>query len=168
MSTTPPTIPQSTNLESTLKAKLKTARCVLYRCSVQTGQREFLLAVHATFAGRQRKRWGLIGGGIDWREDPTKAALRELKEELDIVVTPSHQLGTFEYKRSQHHIIAAQCFQEIDEYDTRELLQVEWFNRAEVLKLHADGELHAGYEHQAINRLEAQLTPSTPGIRLVS
>jgi len=54
----------------------RTARAVLHRDG------HYLLAMHIGAWGRQRRRWGLPGGAIEYGESPEVAVRRELQEEL--------------------------------------------------------------------------------------
>ena len=130
------------------KQKLKTARCVLW-CDDA-----IFLAVDSSFWARPNRRWGLPGGGIEWRESPERAVSSELGEELDIYV-PEHdliELGVFHYKRGDHIVYGAEVPTQIQEYDDSELLDIGWFNFNEINDLESSGKLHAGYEREAIER----------------
>ena len=127
--------------------RLKTARALLHRDD------EYLLAVHSSFWGRKRKRWGLPGGSIEWRESPEQAAMRELQEELHISVTGMIDLGNFVYKRAHHRVLAAEFHGQIHRYDKYELLKIRWFSASEILMLETEGKLHAGYEADALRAL---------------
>ena len=133
--------------------RFKTARCILYR----DGQ--FLLAVHSSFWGAKRRRWGLPGGSIESGESPRKAVLRELEEELHVTLGDVTEVGPFPYKRALHMVYAAQLESDIDNYDNRELLDIAWFSESEVVTLAQRGELHANYELEAIRALQQMLEP---------
>ena len=130
------------------KERYKTARGVL----VRNGR--VLLAVHSSFWGKRQQRWGLPGGSIEWRESPAEALARELREELDLYL-PEEELfdiGAFHYKRAMHRVFAAAVEHEITDYDDSELLDLGWFDYAEVERMSARSELHAGYELEALLR----------------
>ncbi len=133
------------------KIKPKTARCILYRDS------GYLLAVHSSFWGRRKRRWGIPGGSIEWRESPEQAARRELREELYIDVPNMVDLGEYRYKRAPHQVLAAHWPHDIDDYDDHELLDLQWFSTEEVFQLETDKLLHAGYEADAIRDLMNRL-----------
>ena len=141
------------------RLKLRTARCLIYRHQ-EDGVREYLLAVHATFRLRRIKRWGLIGGGIEWRESANAAALREVREELGIELSAAREVGDFEYKRALHRVVAAEWDGGIPTVDRRELDAVDWFNLAQVEALAAEQRLHASYELRAVQQFEALLNHS--------
>lgn len=141
------------------RTRYKTARCVLYRprSSGAAPEYEFLLAMHGSFWAKKIKRWGLPGGRIEWREKPEIAAVRELREELNIDVTQYHELADFSYKRAQHKVICARWEPDIPEFDTQELLEIRWFSAADIEQLARDKLLHARYEVYAIRLLEGRL-----------
>ena len=134
--------------------RIKTARCILH-----SGDR-FLLAVHSSFWGRRRRRWGIPGGQVEWRESPEQAVRRELLEELDHHVGDLTAIGDFVYKHSYHRVLAAPCRERDFDYDSNELLDIGWFDSGQIRAMSAAGELHAGYEWEAIQRV-LSLTRST-------
>jgi NADH pyrophosphatase NudC (nudix superfamily) len=131
---------------------LKTARCVLHR------QGHYLLAVHSSFWGVKERRWGLPGGQIERGETPQAAVQRELHEELSLQNLTFVELGAYPYKRANHMVFAAQVHGDIPDYDTTELLDIQWFSEPEVATLHSKGKLHANYELDAIRALRRHLT----------
>ena len=129
----------------------KTARCILYR------DEEYLLAVHSSFWGVRRRRWGLPGGQIEWGESPDEAVRRELEEELSVYVPDLLEIGAFHYKKSLHMVYAAELLEPIGEWDDSELLEIGWFDQDAVEELAADTALHAAYELDAIRALNQKL-----------
>jgi len=134
-----------------VKTRRKTARCILYRDDA------YLLAVHSSFWRSKSPRWGLPGGGIEWRESPEQAARRELREELQVVVGDLLDLGDYSYKRANHRVLAAPYPHDIHEYDDRELLDIGWFSSEQIFTMEQQGRLHAGYEADALRKLQASL-----------
>ena len=126
------------------RKKVKTARAVL------RFENEVLLAVHSSFWARPNRRWGLPGGGIEWRETPEEAVRREISEEFEVVVSHFTELGSYPYKGNHHAVFGAYVNKRLDYYDDSELLDIGWYSLAEVDELARSGKLHAGYEHQAI------------------
>ena len=137
--------------------RLKTARCILHRQHPDSGERSYLLAVHASFRYRRQPRWGLVGGAIEWRESPRSAALRELREELGIRLDDVIEIGDFRYKHGLHRVVAGEWSAAIPRVDRSELLEVRWFERAEISALESERALHANYELDAIDALERRL-----------
>ncbi|MEE8079448.1 MAG: NUDIX domain-containing protein [Pseudomonadales bacterium] len=136
-----------------MRQPYKTARCILYRR--QEDQREeYLLAVHSSFWGRQRRRWGLPGGQIERGESAESAVLRELEEELSVYVPKLIKVGPFPYKKSLHMVYAAEFNDPIKDYDDSELLAIKWFREDDVEALHHGNALHASYELHAIRALK--------------
>jgi 8-oxo-dGTP pyrophosphatase MutT (NUDIX family) len=136
-----------------MRQPYKTARCILYRR--QEDQREeYLLAVHSSFWGRQRRRWGLPGGQIERGESAESAVLRELEEELSVYVPKLIKVGPFPYKKSLHMVYAAEFNDPIKDYDDSELLAIKWFREDDIEALHHGNALHASYELHAIRALK--------------
>jgi len=129
----------------------RTARCVLYR------EHEYLLAVHSSFWGARRQRWGLPGGRIELGESPADAVRRELAEELSVQVGKLIEVGPFPYKRALHMVYAAHLPESIADWDNTELLDVRWFGEDAVQALAAEDSLHAAYELDAIRALNQKL-----------
>lgn len=127
-----------------MRKRYKTARCVLQHRDT------FLLAVHSRFWRARIKRWGLPGGGVEWREDPEEAARRELVEELELYVPRLQPVGAYEYKRANHMVYASGVDAAVDSFDDSELVAIRWFTLTEVEQLERDNLLHAGYELDAI------------------
>ena len=76
-----------------LRLRFTTRTRVLIRCG-----NEILVVKNWLGSGK----WGLPGGGVKTNEDPLTTALREVKEELNVVLKPSSckKVGIFEYKSS--------------------------------------------------------------------
>jgi 8-oxo-dGTP pyrophosphatase MutT (NUDIX family) len=129
----------------------KTARCILHRDG------SYLLAVHSSFWGAKQRRWGLPGGRIETGESPERAILRELEEELEVRLSSVMEIGAFPYKRALHMVYAAPLANDIDDYDSRELLDIGWFSETDVVALKDRGELHSNYELEAIRALVQKL-----------
>lgn len=136
-----------------MRQPYKTARCILYRRR-EDRREEYLLAVHSSFWGRQRRRWGLPGGQIERGESAESAVLRELEEELSVYVPKLIKVGPFPYKKSLHMVYAAEFNDPIKDYDDSELLAIKWFREDDVEALHHGNALHASYELHAIRALK--------------
>ena len=118
---------------------------------------EYLLAVHSSFWGVRRRRWGLPGGEIEWGESPDVAVRRELEEELSVYVPDLLEIGPFHYKKSLHMVFAAELNEAISDWDNSELLDIRWFSEDAVQELADDNALHAAYEIDAIRALNQKL-----------
>jgi mutator protein MutT len=57
------------------------------------GRAAVLLTLRASGLRRHGGQWALPGGRLDPGETPEEAALRELEEEIGVVLTPDHILG---------------------------------------------------------------------------
>lgn len=134
-----------------MRHSFKTARCILYR------DNEFLLAIHASFWGKQHRRWGLPGGQIERGESPHDAVSRELEEELSLFLPSLLEIGPYPYKRSLHMVYAAEVTEPIKEWDDTELLDIGWFGLEDVRELRSGNRLHANYELNAIEALLQKL-----------
>ena len=128
------------------KKEYKTARCIL-RC-----EGAVLLEVHSSFWSKPNRRWGLPGGGIERRETPMNAALRELREELELHLDQLTEIGPYAYKGHQHMVFGADVPHQINNFDDTELLDTAWYSMPELEKLASEGKLHAGYELEAAQR----------------
>ncbi len=109
----------------------------------------YLLVVHRGQLSASNK-WGLPGGHVEPGESGVETVRRELQEELSI--NPGHftMIGDFYYKRHNHRIYGAEITEPIAKYNRRELLKIAWFPLASVKSLALQGDLHAGYEIDAI------------------
>jgi len=143
-------------LNKTPKRKYKTARCILYRDDV------YLLADHGGTKSRRGRRgeqethtkWGLPGGHVEWRESAAETAAREVYEELNIHLSDLQSVGDYVYKQRWHAVFAAPSPATTFELDFSELREVRWFTRDQILQLKHFNNLHAGYELEAVFRLE--------------
>ncbi|MEM9621058.1 MAG: NUDIX hydrolase [Pseudomonadota bacterium] len=128
------------------KKRYRTARAVIH-C-----QDQYLLAVHSSFWARRERRWGLLGGAIEWGESAEQAVQRELQEELSLQLHEFAEIGAFSYKGAQHMVFGTHTDAQIQTYDTNELLDIGWFSLTEIQALADTRKLHAGYELHAIQQ----------------
>ena len=124
-------------------------------------EQQYALAIHSSFWGKKHKRWGLLGGRVEWREDPAATVARELQEEIDLSDLTLQPLQPFKYKGSQHMVFSAHAPVKVTRYDRSELLDLKWFHYHEVQAMAQNNLLHAGYELEAIRCFEA-LADETP------
>ncbi len=131
------------------RSRYRTARCVLHH------EDQYLLAVHSSFWARRERRWGLPGGNIERGEHPEVAVRRELQEELSLDLGNILELGAYFYKGHDHMVYGADSGYRVEDYDSRELLDMRWFTLPEIQALDEKGRLHAGYELQAVRQFLA-------------
>ncbi len=123
----------------------KTARCILW-----SGER-FLLVVHHAYLPRQRGRWGLPGGRIEWGESAEAAARREVAEELGrLELGALTDCGDYRYKSARHKVFGARFDGVIERFDSDELERIGWHTLDEVSAFARNQKLHGGFEHEAI------------------
>ncbi|MFT6434565.1 MAG: 8-oxo-dGTP pyrophosphatase MutT (NUDIX family) [Candidatus Azotimanducaceae bacterium] len=133
------------------KPEFKTARCVL------RWEDRYLLAVHGGRSrsfSKSRNKWGLPGGHVERNEDGVEAVRRELHEELYIKVEEFVLIGDFYYKGHQHRVYGADINEPIARFDRSELLKISWFPLSSIEQLASDGNLHAGYEADAVSQFD--------------
>jgi 8-oxo-dGTP pyrophosphatase MutT (NUDIX family) len=124
--------------------RFRTVRAVLRQ------EDRFLLVVHHGGFGRQRERWGLPGGRIEYGEEFSETARRELREELSIHVADLRPVGDYRYKGSLHRIFGGDFDGRILEFDRSEIRKIGWHSLEEVSKLAGQSALHTGFEETAI------------------
>lgn len=130
--------------------KYKTVRCVLRQ------QDRYFLVVHNSrlFTGN-RPRWGLPGGRIEWGEDFEEALARELWEELSIDPKDFAEIGDYRYKGFRHKIFGADFDEPILRFDRSEIRKIGWHSYDEIMAYEAAGQLHTGFELDAIRDFAA-------------
>jgi Ser/Thr protein kinase RdoA (MazF antagonist)/8-oxo-dGTP pyrophosphatase MutT (NUDIX family) len=93
---------------------------------------EYLL-IQTSYSG---KYWTLAGGGVDRNETPEMAAIREVKEELGIVLTSAKQIGQYEsaleYKRDTVHLFYSQVSSKDFNQNSGEVSDARWFSQSEL------------------------------------
>ncbi len=107
---------------------------------------ERLLLVKSSYRGT----WSLPGGGLEAGETALQAAVRELAEELDLVVTPD-QLGEpwtiTERSRRGRNTVTILAWHLVDQpairIDNLEIVGVRWVTREEALALPITSHLRA-------------------------
>ncbi len=106
---------------------------------------------------KSRKKWGLPGGHVERNEDGVETVRRELREELYLQSSDIHtddylMLGDYYYRQNHHRIYGADIAQPIARYDKRGLTKIAWFPIDSIQQIARDGNLHAGYEVDAVLR----------------
>jgi 8-oxo-dGTP pyrophosphatase MutT (NUDIX family) len=78
-----------------------------------------------------RGHWTFPGGAVDRGESPVSAALREVEEEVGIVLTDVHPIGSYfsnnEYKRDTVHCFHAKVDDDAHTIDEAEVAEAAWF-----------------------------------------
>jgi 8-oxo-dGTP pyrophosphatase MutT (NUDIX family) len=68
-------------------------RAAVVLCVLERDEVPGVIVIKRAYRGRNAGQWGLPGGGLEPGETPEQAALRELHEELGLLVEPSDVLG---------------------------------------------------------------------------
>jgi ADP-ribose pyrophosphatase YjhB (NUDIX family) len=79
--------------------------------------------------------WGIFGGGINIGENPKKAAVRELKEELNLKIN-ENELKTIligKIFKEKYYLYYAKINKKIDELELNEGSAMEFLSRKELL-----------------------------------
>lgn len=124
-----------------------------------TCDERYLLAQHDNHDPDEVGKWGLPGGILDVAEDPAAGLRREIEEELYITLPDLVLLGDWSYKDEVHRVFGCEITKQIDDYDSYELLAIDWLTFEEIEALDAVGELHTGFELAAITTLRDRLSP---------
>lgn len=133
------------------RRRLRTARCILRQGDT------YLLVVHRGGGREHVPRWGLPGGHLDFGEAPEVAVRRELREELFIDVDDLLEVGDYRFRNGWHRVYTATLDVSVERFDDSELLQIGWHGLAEIAQFHQAGQLHAGYELDALHALFERL-----------
>ena len=103
-------------------------------CVISCGDK--LLLIRNTYGGRT---WSFPGGGIKKNEDPGKAAMREVREEVGIALAGIKSLGTFlhtlHYRQGTVNVFTSGTDSKNIEIDKGEILEAGWFAPEEISKL---------------------------------
>ena len=119
----------------------------------------YLLAQHDNHQPDEVGKWGLPGGILDAAEEPAAGLRREIGEELYIRVPELVLLGDWSYKGEISRIFGCEIEKLIDDYDSYELLAINWLTFEEVEVLDLAGELHTGFELPAITTMREISAP---------
>lgn len=118
--------------------KAKKTVTVVCACIRRDGGREVLLSKRrAPGVDGLDQKWELPGGKIEFGETPDQAIIREIKEELGVVVHPLRLLpylhtNRWEYEQASQHVILA-CFEcEMKEEAGTLLGESQWFRISDI------------------------------------
>ena len=114
---------------------------------------QYLLAQHDNHHPDEIGKWGLPGGILDAAEEPATGLRREIEEELYISVPDLVLLGDWSYKDELHRVFGCEIGEQVDSYDSYELLAISWLSFEEVEELDLAGKLHTGFELSAITTM---------------
>jgi len=80
--------------------------------------------------------WAIFGGGMNPGETPKKTAIREIKEELGLVIKKENlkKLITIPVLRKKYHIFYLKTNKKIQEFTLKEGSSMKFMNRKELLK----------------------------------
>ena len=130
--------------------EIKRVRCVLARND------HYLLVLHNNRLPENYGKWGLPGGVLDNGEEPTTGLRRELKEEFQIAIGDVVLLGDWEYRDEYHRVFGCYFEGRIEYHDSNEILEINWLTYDGVVHLTESGQLHTGFELDAITEFRNQ------------
>jgi len=133
--------------------RISRVRCVLAR------NNRYLLVQHNNRLPENFGKWGLPGGGLDIAEEPTTGLRRELAEEFQIDIGDVVLLGDWEYRDETHRVFGCQFEGRIESYDTDEILDIVWLKYDGVVDFAEAGQLHTGFELDAITEFRGHPWP---------
>ena len=130
-----------------MKYRHRAVRCVIERSET------FLLAVHDNKRPENIGKWGLPGGIVEDGESLIEAAEREIREEFGISLGPWRELAYYEYRDTLQVALATSYDGDgVFDIDSSEILEVGWFDLDDLRRMDAAGQLHTGFEVDAIER----------------
>jgi 8-oxo-dGTP pyrophosphatase MutT (NUDIX family) len=119
-------------------------RCVLSR------KGRYLLVQHNARRRENRGKWSLPGGRLKARETPRVGLRRELGEELRLRLPCLVELGDWWHRDENHRIFGCVLGNDVEWFNTDEILAIAWLTYAEVEQLAAASRLRTGFELAAI------------------
>ena len=136
--------------------RISRVRCVLARNNC------YLLVQHNNRLPENFGKWGLPGGVLEIAEEPTCGLRRELAEEFQLDIGDVVLLGDWEYRDETHRVFGCEIAGRIKSYDANEILDIVWLTYNGVVGFAEAGQLHTGFELEAIREFRSR----TRGIRL--
>lgn len=130
--------------------RINRVRCVLAR------NFRYLLVQHNNRLPENIGKWGLPGGILDVAEEPITGLRRELTEEFQIGIGDVVLLGDWEYRDENHRVFGCYFEGRIEYYDSNEILEINWLTYDGVVHLTESGQLHTGFELDAITEFRNQ------------
>ena len=118
--------------------------------------------------GREQHYFSIPGGGIEEGESPEEAVVREMQEEMSVIVKPLRLLARQQSKNHYHHYFLCEIVQGVPKFNLKSeeaMFRAFHNNRYEVAWLPypqaASGMKHKEYQ-QLVNLLPELLAQSNP------
>ena len=125
--------------------KYRSSRCVL------NADGRYLLAQHNNYRPETIGKWGLPGGRVDDEESPKATVRREMREEFGMsLLGEIVEIGDWEYRGHWHKVFATSVPNQTLRFDRNEILDAQWYRFNEIEEMERNGELHTGFELEAI------------------
>lgn len=137
-----PTVPGYKKKQMSLYKILNTLRRIYWylfrpktigvKCLIENQHNEYLL-IKTTYSGNY---WTLPGGGCKNNESFENCVIREVKEEVGLILQKPIQVGsyvsTLEYKKDTIHLFLAKTNELHIKKNTLEILEAAWFKKENI------------------------------------